>query len=206
MSCTALRSACAGLVATAVVAFAGCSTPAAGGAAGAAGGATAATSGGDASSEMGHNLAVLDELCWRLELNKGTDYTVLAKAREGPRAEASVYVTGATWAEAFDKTVRELQAEMAAKGIDSADARAKNGGRSFSEEQIRQLQAQYRKLDVEAFYVKAVKTSGWMITCMANIGQATNVTALGTGDTLLAAITDALTQLDAEIAKRQQTS
>lgn len=66
---------------------------------------------------VARNLATLDAYCWRIELNKNTDYSVYASVTAGGIADASVYAQGASWAEAFGQAVADLKARMAAKGI-----------------------------------------------------------------------------------------
>lgn len=178
-----------------------CSAPATGVVAPAGSAATALDAN---STSVARNLALLDTYCWRLELNKNTDYTVLAKASEGSVSDASIYESGASWSEVLQKAVDAMEADMATHGITPDEARANNRGSSFTEPQIKELQDRYRAIDAKAWYFKAVKTQGWTMTSKADIGGIASVTAMGQGDTLLAALDDSLRNLDDEIVKRRK--
>jgi hypothetical protein len=154
--------------------------------------------------DVGHNLALLDAYCWRLELNKNTDYTVLAKASEGGLSDATVYVDGTSWADVLRKAVAALEADMASKGITPEEAMAKNGGQTCSEAEIQTIRDRYNLIDGKAWYFKAIKTQGWTMTSKADIGGIGSVTAMGQGDTLIVALGDSLSKLDEEIATRKR--
>ena len=198
-----VRTAAAATVVVGALSFGlpGCGTPAGGGTAAAVGDTAAPVD--PSKKDLGHNLALLDLYCWRLELNKNTDYTILAKASEGGIADASIYVTGTSWAEVVRKAVEALEADMAARGITPDEAKAHNGGTSFTEAEIKKLTERYNLIDAKAWYFKAVKTQGWTITTKADIGAIASVTAMGEGPTLVAAVNDSLRKLDEEIAKRK---
>jgi len=166
------------------------------------GGAAPAARSTKADKSVGRNLATLDSYCWRIDLNKNTDYSVLASANGGGISDATVHAQGTSWGEVLGKAVSDLKAEMAAKGITPEAAMARQGSRTFSAAEIEKLHSRYQRIDRKAWYVKGTKSGGWTIVCKADVGQVSGVSVFSEGATLIAALDQALTKLDAEIAKR----
>ena len=166
------------------------------------GGASPAARSTKADKSVGRNLATLDSYCWRIDLNKNTDYSVLASANGGGIADATVHAQGAGWGEVLGKAASDLEAAMAAKGITPEAAMAKQGSRTFSAGEIEKLHSRYERIDLQAWYVRATKSGGWTIVCKADVGQVSGVSVFSEGATLIAALDQAVTKLDAEIAKR----
>lgn len=167
------------------------------------GGAARSAQASSVDGSVGRNLATLDAYCWRIELNKNTDYTVSAAATGGGMADASVHVQGKSWPEVLQKAVTSLEAAMAAKGITPAAAMAKQGSKTFSEAEIETLRSRYADIDGKAWYVKGTKSSGWVIQCKADVGQVSGVNVSSEGATLMDALSQAVTKLEVEIAKRK---
>lgn len=151
---------------------------------------------------VARDLATLDAWCWRIELNKNTDYSVQASATAGGISDASVYAQGSSWAEALGKAVADLKAKMAAKGIAPEAAMARQRSRTFSEAEIGKVRDRYARIDGKAWYIKGTKSDVWSIICRADVGQITGVTVLSEGPTLIVALDTALAKLEEELAKR----
>lgn len=154
---------------------------------------------------VARSLATLDAYCWRIELNKNTDYSVYASATAGGIADASVYAQGSNWAEALGQAVGELEARMAAKGITPEAAMAKQGARTFSEAEIRKVRERYARIDGRSWYIKGTKSRGWSLLCRADVGQISGVTVLSEGPTLIAALDAAVAKLEAALQQRAAT-
>ena len=166
------------------------------------GGAPSAAQSANVDKSVGRNLATLDAYCWRIELNKNTDYSVWASASGTGIAGATVQAQGTNWAAVLGRAVSDLKADMTAKGITPEAAMTRQGSRTFSEAEVEMLHNCYQQLDRQAWYVKGTKSRGWTILCKADLGQASDVTVFSEGTTLVGTLNEALRKLEGGIAQR----